>query len=198
MTGATVATYDAWVRSTITDGPMNVFYGSVPMVTISPGQTLLRSWWNISLKYISEEVVTYPPGNSMLRAGVVWAPASTLPDDVPRPITNADADWLYIETLNPRKVCLDRQANVAWYIEWGHDYDRSIKSMRKNRETAEWFTLFTSWEVTGQEGTGPFGIQGYSTSLDCLVRVPPLAAQGGEPTIASPPLPSLGVTISSQ
>lgn len=193
-----MATYDAWVRSTITNGPDNVFYGSVPMVTISPGQTLLRSWWNLSIKFISEAFTTYPPGYSMIRGGVVWAPASTLPDDVPRPITNADADWLYIETFNPRIVQLDRQANVAWYIEWGHDYDRSIKSMRKNREEAEWFTLFTSWEVTGQEGTGAYGPQGYSTSLDCLVRVPEVqAAQGGEPTIASPPLPSLGVTVGS-
>jgi len=104
---------DGWVRSTANNVNNDGFFGSAELISVNPGQTLLRAWWNIGLFYLEAAVDQYPPGSSILRAGVVYDLAGITPLSRPTPITNADADWLAITTVNPSGVQLSRAVNVA-------------------------------------------------------------------------------------
>lgn len=162
---------DGWVRATANNPNNDGFFGSVPLVTLLPDQTVLRAWWNIGLYYLDSDVNVYPPGNSILRAGVVFDDADLLPSGTPTPITNADADWLAITTLNPYGVQLSRATNVAWQLNWGFIDDQSIKSQRRN-DTAENRTLYLSWEMGLSGEISGFTMNGWWCSLDALVRTP--------------------------
>ena len=86
-------------------------------------------------------------------------------------ITNADADWLAITTLNPYGVQLSRATNVAWQLNWGFIDDQSIKSQRRN-DTEENRTLYLSWEMGLSGEISGFTMNGWWCSLDALVRTP--------------------------
>lgn len=162
---------DGWVRAVATNPNNSGFFGSVPLIGVSPGQTVLRSWWNIELFYLAAGVDQYPPGASILRAGVVYAEAGLAPLDTPTPITNADADWLYVTTINPRIVQLSRATNVAWQINWGFTEDISLKSQRRN-DTAGDMVLYSCWEMALKNETPGFTMNGWNTSMDSYVRTP--------------------------
>lgn len=163
---------DGWTRATASNPNNSGFFGSVPLTGITPGQTALRSWWNIGLYYLDADVNTYPPGNSILRAGVCYAEEGLAPLSTPTPITNAtDADWLAITTLNPYGVQLSRATNVAWQINWGFIDDQSIKSMRKN-DTENNMVFYLAWEMGLDGEVSGFTMNGWWCSMDTLVRTP--------------------------
>lgn len=162
---------DGWVRAVATNPNNSGFFGSVPLIGVSVGQTVLRSWWNVGFQYLVDSVTQFPPGASLLRAGVVYADAGLAPLDTPTPITNADADWLYVTTLNPATVQLDRVTNVGWQITWGFPHDISLKSQRLN-QTAVAKNLYVAWEMALQDEVSGFTMNGWNTSLDSYVRTP--------------------------
>jgi hypothetical protein len=162
---------DGWVRAAVA-GPTNFFSaGSVPLIGVSPDQTVLRAWWNIGMYFLVADVNAYPPGNSLLRAGVVYDVAGLTAAGTPFPITNADADWMAITTINPTVVQLSRATNVAWQINWGFPIDLSIKSQRKN-DTAVNYTMYMSWEFALDDDDPDFLINGWWGSIDAYVRTP--------------------------
>ena len=162
---------DGWVRATAVGAPEFGFLGAVPMILVQPGQTVLRSWWNISLFYLAADVDAYPPGNSLLRAGVVYAAEGLSLGSTPFPVSNADADWLAITSINPNVVQLSRATNVAWQINWGFPIDLSIKSQRRN-DTMDDMTLYVSWEFALNTEAEEFVIEGWACSVDSLIRTP--------------------------
>ena len=162
---------DGWVRAVATNPNNSGFFGSVPLIGVSPGQTVLRSWWNVGFQYLVDSIEIFPPGSSLLRAGVVYAEAGLAPLETPTPITNADADWLYVATLNPLQVELDRVTNVGWNILWGFPHDISLKSQRRN-DTATNMNLYVAWEMALNDETPGFTMNGWNTSMDCYVRTP--------------------------
>ena len=162
---------DGWVRAVANNPNNDGFFGSVPLIGLTPGQTVLRSWWNIGMYYLAADVDVYPPGSSILRAGVVYDVVDLAPSATPTPISNADADWLAITTINPTVVQLSRATNVAWQINWGFPVDVSIKSQRKNTTMAN-RTLYLAWEFSLNDEVSGFTIPGWWCSLDSLVRTP--------------------------
>jgi len=162
---------DGWIRSAQTNQANSGFFGSAGVVTLQPGQTLLRGWWNIGLFYLDADVTVYPPGSSVLRAGLVYAAAGLDPLDRPTPVTNANADWLAITSINPYGVQLSRAVNVAWQLNWGFPIDQSIKSQRKN-DTEDDMTLYLCWEFALDGEVSGFTINGWWASLDAYVRTP--------------------------
>lgn len=162
---------DGWVRAVATNPNNNGFFGSVPLIGVSPGQTVLRMWWNVGFQYLVDSVTQFPPGSSILRAGIVYAEAGLTPLETPTPISNADADWLAITTLNPLNVELDRVTNVGWHIDWGFPEDRSVKSQRRNDlETAQ--TMYVAWEMALNDEVSGFTMNGWNASVDAYVRTP--------------------------
>lgn len=162
---------DGWVRAVAAGAPEFGVLGAVPLITLQPDQTVLRSWWNISLKFLVADVNAYPPGESLLRAGVVLAAEGLSLAMTPFPVTNADADWLAITSVNPHIVQLSRATNVAWQINWGFPIDLSIKSQRRN-DTEENLTLYMSWEFALSGDAAEFVIDGWAGSLDSYIRTP--------------------------
>jgi hypothetical protein len=162
---------DGWVRATATNPNNSGFFGSVPLILVQPGQTVLRSWWNLGLYYLDSDVDQYPPGNSILRAGVVYAEEGLMPLATPTPISNADADWLAITSVNPYGVQLSRAVNVAWQLNWGFPIDLSIKSQRRN-DTEDDMTLYLAWEMSLDDEVSGFTMNGWWASMDSLIRTP--------------------------
>jgi len=162
---------DGWVRSVSTNDNNDGFFGSVPMIGVSVDQTVLRAWWNIALYHVLDPSSTYPAGASILRAGVVYDEADLLPSGTPTPISNADADWLAITTMNPHVAILARETTNAWVTLWGFPIDLSIKSQRKN-ETAAARTLYLAWEMSLEDEVAGFTMTGWNCSLDAYIRTP--------------------------
>lgn len=163
---------DIWHRAALTDPTTSPGFGAALLAEVLPGETVLRSWWNIEI-FRTDGATDYPPGASILRAGICWAEFGLLPAQVPGPVTFPNADWMAITTINPRIVDLSRATNVVWQIHWGFTEDRSIKSQRKNRSETDSMGLYVSWELT-YNGT-PVNItpQGWNASIDTLVRQAP-------------------------
>lgn len=162
---------DGWTRATASNPNNSGFFGSVPLILVQPGQTVLRSWWNLGLYYLSSDENVYPPGNSILRAGVVYDVADLAPLSTPTPISNADADWMAITTMNPTGVQLSRATNVAWQINWGFPIDLSIKSQRRN-DTAGNMTMYLAYEFGLSGEISGFTLTGWWCSIDALIRTP--------------------------
>lgn len=161
---------DSWVRSIrVGTTPSGTgYYGSQIMLTVDPGETLLKSWvswggWTI------RSGGDYPPGGSLLRVGLAWQPF--LEPNNPTPVSQPDADWLWITSIAPSEVQLSRSVDVAWYLQYGTQTDTPVKSMRRNR-TDETYGLWLSWEfaLSGQ-ATG-FELPFWNGSVDALIRNP--------------------------
>jgi len=162
---------DGWVRATATNPNNSGFFGSVPLILVQPGQTVLRSWWNLGLYHTLSEAEEYPPGASILRAGVVYAEAGLEALETPTPITNADADWLAITTMNPLQFVLSQATVNAWVTIWGFPIDLSIKSQRRN-DTEDDQTLYLAWEMSLENEVSGFTMTGWNCSIDAYVRTP--------------------------
>ena len=162
---------DGWVRAVANNPNNSGFFGSVPLIGVSPGQTVLRAWWNVGMYYLSTDENVYPPGNSLLRAGVVYDVADLEPLETPTPVSNADADWMAITTMNPTGVQLSRATNVAWQLNWGFPIDLSIKSQRRN-DTMENHTLYLAYEFALSGEIMGFTLSGWWCSIDAYVRTP--------------------------
>jgi len=162
---------DTWLRTVSTNDNNDGFFGSVGMIDVNVTQTALRSWWNVGFFYLSTDENVYPPGSSILRAGLLYDVADLEPLETPTPITNSDADWLAITTLNPSSVQLSRATNVAWQINWGFPIDESVKSMRRN-DTMDDHRLYIAWEMELEDEISGFTMSGWWASLDTLIRTP--------------------------
>jgi hypothetical protein len=162
---------DGWVRATATNPNNDGFFGSVPLISVGDGQTVLRSWWNAGWFHVLDPSADYPPGSSILRAGVVYDVAGLSSGATPTPISNADADWLAITTVNPSISILARATTNAWVTHWGFPIDLSIKSQRKN-ETGVSRTLYLAWEMSLNDEVSGFTMTGWWCSMDSLIRTP--------------------------
>lgn len=162
---------DEWVRSVQTNENNNGFFGRSRQIDVNPGQTVLRAWWNIGLYYLTADVNQYPPGSSILRAGVAYLNKDTLPALNLTPITDWASDWMAITTVNPSVVQLSRATNVAWQINWGFPIDLSIKSMRRN-DTEDTYVLQTAWEMQLNDEESGLTLSGWWSSIDALIRTP--------------------------
>jgi hypothetical protein len=162
---------DGWVRATATNPNNDGFFGSVPLISVGVDQTVLRAWWNVGFFHVLDPSADYPPGSSILRAGVVYDEADLEPLETPTPISNADADWLAITTLNPSISILARATTNAWVTHWGFPIDLSIKSQRKNQTEAA-RTLYVAWEMSLEDEVAGFTMTGWWCSIDAYIRTP--------------------------
>jgi len=162
---------DGWVRATASNPNNSGFFGSVPLILVQPGQTVLRAWWNVGLYHTLTEATQYPPGSSILRAGVVYDEAGLEPLETPTPISNADADWMAITTMNPNVAGLSQADVNAWYTHWGFPVDLSIKSQRKN-QTEDDHALYLAYEFGLEDEVAGFTVTGWWCSIDAYLRTP--------------------------
>lgn len=163
---------DVWSRSGATRPSNNGFYGGIQLVTVDPGQTVLRSWWNIEIWGTWADVAAYPPGSSLLKAGLVYDDDALTEAQMSTPWTNDTADWMALSVITPRVVQLSRATNVAWQINWGFPQDQSAKSMRRNDEAFN-KGVYLTWEFAlGPDRIANFAVTGWSCSGDLLMRSP--------------------------
>jgi len=159
-----------WVRATQTNVNNSGFFGSLEMIGVSDGQTVLRSYWNIGLIMTLTNPGQYPPGGSILRVGLGYFADGLAALDTPTPITNADADWLDIETIHPRVVLASSVDNI-WQLNWDFPKDESVKSQRKNA-TGDTMGLYVCWEFSLHDEVSGFTIPWWTASIDAYMNTP--------------------------
>lgn len=179
---------DAWVRGhrVGVTPPGTGYYGGDTLIVVDPGETVLRSWVFWSGWSLMAPANDFPPGGSLLRVGMAWVPF--LDPGNPTPISQPDADWLWISSFRAREVNLSRATNVAWFLEYGTDTDVSVKSMRRNR-TDEPYALYLSWEFALSGQVTGFELPFWNGSVDALIRNPdvnPLSVARSAPQRPTP------------
>ena len=163
----------AWRRSTNTNVNNSGFYGSAENIQLVPGQTALRSFWNIGLILTLTNPDHYPPGGSLLRVGLLWDESDLDPSMTPTPISQGDdADWMDIETLAPYSVVLASSVDNIWQINWAFPKDEDVKSMRKNSNVSGNKSLYVAWEFALDDEVTSFAIPWWYSSTDSLVNTP--------------------------
>lgn len=163
---------DGWARSTATQPTSELYWGYVPLIGISPGQTVLRAWWNIGIHLTVGDANPYPPGASALRAGLAFIPEADITGLKPTPISNADADWMAITCLPLQHLLVNRDVDlVTWQFNWGFELDQSIKSQRKNNTTGN-YSLWLAWEFALKDTIVGFDGFQWWANLDAYLRTP--------------------------
>ena len=159
-----------WVRAVQTNVNNSGFFGSLEMISVSSGQTVLRSYWNLALIMTLTNPGQYPPGGSILRVGLGFFEDGLAPLSTPTPISNADADWMDIETLHPRVVLASATDNI-WQLNWDFFPDQSVASQRKN-DTASAMGLYLAWEFSLHDEVSGFTIPWWTGSIDAYINTP--------------------------
>lgn len=159
-----------WVRATQTNVNNSGYFGSLEMIGVSSGQTVLRSYWNLALIQTLTNPGQYPPGGSICRVGLGYFEDGLAPLSTPTPITNADADWMDIETLHPRVVLASATDNI-WQLNWDFFPDQSVASQRKNG-TAGTMGLYLAWEFSLHDEVSGFTIPWWTGSIDAYLNTP--------------------------
>lgn len=182
---------DNWVRATrvgVTT-PGTGFYGSSHMIGVLPGETVLRVWLNWGGWTLNAPENSYPPGGSLLRVGLCFKP---FVDSSNTPVSDPDADWMWMSSFPARDVQLSRATNVAWFMRWGPDQDQSVKAMRKNTDSQLW-SLQIGWEFALSGQVTGFQLPFWNASVDALIRNPDASPLDVErPLAVDAPLPLLG------
>lgn len=177
---------DAWVRAVRTGvtPPGTGFFGYEHMISVNPGETVLRSWVNWGGWNIDAPQPNFPPGGSLLRVGLAWVPF--LEPNVPTPVSNPEADWMWITTLHPKEVQLSRATDVNWYMQWDPGIDQSVKSMRRNR-TEDVYSLVLAWEFQLAGAVSGFELPYWNGSVDAYIRNPDASPLAVARTAPGPP-----------
>ena len=163
----------AWRRSTNTNVNNSWFFGSAENIQLVPGQTALRSFWNIGLIMTLTNPAQYPPGSSILRVGLLWAESDLEPLSTPTPISQGDdADWMDIETLAPYSVVIASSVDNIFQLNWAFPKDEDVRSMRKNSNVSGNMSLYVCWEFALDDELSGFTIPWWYSSTDSLVNTP--------------------------
>lgn len=163
---------DGWVRSVGTQVTSEPYWGYVPMIALHPGQTVLRAWWNIGISLINPNSTEYPAGASMLRAGVAYVDQNEVDVVKPTPVSNPDADWMAITSVNPRIIQFSNNTSVVpWFHLYGFEIDLSIKSQRRNNTTEPKF-LWLAWEFSLKNESTDWNEFEWWASMDAYIRAP--------------------------
>jgi hypothetical protein len=160
---------DVWTRASHAAAATNPYWGGAGLVPLLPAQTVLRSWVNISVWGIWAPQPNYPPGDSILRAGLIVDDAVASSDATP--ISQENEPWMWIGTLHPSHVQLSRATDVNWFIQWALPADQSVKAQRKHSGPNNQ-VLRVAWEFELSRAVANFSVQGWNASLDCLIRNP--------------------------
>jgi len=144
------------------------YYGWTLLAGVLPGETLLRTVWNLVLWGTYGDEAIYPPGSSITKAGIILQPGGTV--EPATPISQPNDDWIDLRTMVWRpQLVLDVSANWHIVADAGTP-DPDARAMRKNDGTVIqelyvcWETLLASDTISG------FGYWGAATA-DCLVAL---------------------------
>ncbi len=164
----------SWLRGTTTNGYQQAYWGYQQLIGVNVNQTVLGAYWNINVFGTWGGINFFPPARSLMRAGLLWAEDGLPAGNTPTPISQPDADWMDIETIQP-DVSYTTSTQNNWHVQWGFKFDQRVKAQRRNRGP-ELMGLYVSFEFNlGGSHVDPFAITGWNGSIDALVSdvVPP-------------------------
>lgn len=158
-----------WRRTTFVQDSLG-YYGYSPGIAVQPGETVIRTLWSLQVWNVYGASTTYPPGTSLLRAGIIFDSFASPRHDTP--VSQAFSDWMDLTTI-PWNVELQEAVNADWLIRASTGQgDRDSRAMRKN-DTAEPMTVWVSWEIaTSAWQIADFGFYTCG-STDMLIALAP-------------------------
>jgi hypothetical protein len=159
-----------WRRGTAVFDVGEQYYGWLNLGGIEPGETLIRTRWNLVLWTTYGDQATYPAGSSITKAGIIFQPVGTV--DVDTPISQPESDWIDLRTM-PWRVSLALSTEAAWHLAADAGTpDPDAKAMRKN-DTEDTLSLYVSWEtMLASDTVSGFFYRGAATA-DMLVALAP-------------------------
>lgn len=132
-----------WRRTTFVQDTAN-YYGYSPGLFVDPGETVIRTLWSLQVWTVNGDQPTYPPGTSLLRAGIIFDKLADPANDTP--VSQANSAWMDLTTM-PWKTQLSVSTEVDWMTTADTGYtDRDSRAMRKNDDTVS-YTVWVSWEM---------------------------------------------------
>ena len=160
----------AWVRETSINNTAIADKGYVSMININPGQSILHSFWSIDIWGTWGSVNQFPPGSSIIRAGLLVNDILAAPK---YPITDRQLPWMDLVSLHPIGQ-IATSTNVDWQYNWNNGYtDREVKVHRKNLNISGTLGIWLNWEImVAADAFAGFDIGGWSATLDCYIDTP--------------------------
>lgn len=158
----------AWTRATSINNNAFGTFGYVSLASLFIGNTVLHSYWSLNLWGTWGSVAQYPPGSSIVRAGLIAE--DILSASPPTPITNESHPWMDILTLQPiGQIAIS--TNVDWSYTWNTGQgDRNVKVRRKNQTTGTQ-GLWVAWEISvAADALAGFAVSGWSATLDAYIE----------------------------
>lgn len=158
----------SWNRSVSVNQNSFGYYGYVGGPILTPGDTVLRTFWSFNAWGLWGTLDTFPPGSSICRAGIVLSDVTN--PSPPTPITNIGADWMDLTTVTPIGQ-IATSTNVDWSYQWTTGpSDRDSKVHREVAAGAGSYFVLLSWEFqVAPDAVSGFGVAGWNASIDCYI-----------------------------
>ncbi len=141
------------------------------MVTIEPGESVLRVRWGIQLAGSTDDVSGFwPTGNIVVKAGILYDAAGIAVDTAPTPISQPGDDWLDM-CFMPWTAVMDLETTIGWSFQT-HIQQREARERRDNpSDVLTDDAVYLCWEWLN--GSVPAAISYERTgSVDVLVLMP--------------------------
>lgn len=159
-----------WRRAQFAVEENNQPWNTEEMVTIVPGESILRVRWGIQLVGVAVQAA-WPPGNIVTKAGVLFANAGLAVDTADTPISQPGSDWLDMSFV-PWEGQISRATNVAWMV-FGTVHQREARERRDLSTTAVTnSSLYLCWEWADGTPTGANPSFERTGTVDALVLMP--------------------------
>ena len=157
----------------------------LPMVVIGNGQTINRTFWSWSACLSASTSEGIPTGSSITRVGLITRPPGST--DIPRPITDAGADWMDLMTCRWTGN-IATSTNVDWLLQAGFGGPDKVARAQRLAVSSEGLQLYVSWETwVAADAVGPFAFVA-NASTDCYV-LDALSGATDAPTVRTSPVP---------
>lgn len=176
----------SWLRSFGGTTAYSTF-DHVALMTIANGQTINRTLWSWSACLTESTSAGVPTGSSLTRVGlIVLEPGAAT---VPMPITDAEADWLAIETCRWTGN-ITTSTNVDWFLQAGFGAPDLESKAQRLCVSAEGEQVYCSWETwVAADAVGPFAFVA-NTAVDCFI-LNPYSSEAASVRVPQAPLPRL-------
>lgn len=134
------------------------------------GETVLRTFWSLTVWNVTGNSPTYPPGTSLLRAGILFDSFASPTFDTP--VSQPNSPWMDLTTM-PWRTDLEETSEVDWLSTANTGPgDRDSRVARKN-DFAESYTVWVSWELAPSSLQASGFVFFASGSCDLLVALAP-------------------------
>lgn len=127
------------------------YSGQISCSVVGLGQTVDRTFWTWNASFTLAETGAFPPGGSVVRAGLILLPVTTTV--FPSPVTDLDADWMDIMTMPWRgEIATSVDIDYLGFAGFGAP-DKQARAKRK-QTGPDISALYVCWDSLFAQDVG--------------------------------------------